>query len=81
MAKAKEQPVVVKQNEENPEPMEIIASSIIQISEAVKKMNSSRLQPKAIYLLIKADTGLPMSTIQKVLTSAALLESTYIKSK
>lgn len=79
MAKAKEQPVVVKQNEENPEPIELIAASIIEISTAIKKLNASRVKARAIYLLIKDATGIPLGTIESVLNAAQSLEKTYLK--
>lgn len=79
MAKAKEQPVVVKQNEENPEPIELIAASIIEISTAIKKLNVSRVKARAIYVLIKDMTGFPLGTIETVLNAAQSLEKTYLK--
>lgn len=79
MAKTKEQPVVVKQNEENPEPMELIAASIIEISKAFQKLNSSRLKPRTLFLLIRDMTNLPLTTIEKVLNAAQSLEKTYLK--
>jgi len=79
MAKAKEQSIVVRQNEENPEPMELIAASIIEISNAFQKMNASKLKPRTIFLLIRDMTNLPLTTIEKVLSAAQSLEKTYLK--
>lgn len=73
--------IVIKKNEKNPEPMELIAASIIEISNAFKKMNSSQLKPRTIYLLIKDMTGISMGDIEKVLTAAQLLEKEFLKSK
>jgi hypothetical protein len=79
MAKTKDQPIVVKQNEDNPEPMELIAASIIEISTAFKKMNASKLKPRTLFLLIRDMTNLPLTTIEKVLNAAQSLEKTYLK--
>lgn len=79
MAKAKEQLVTVKQDEQKPEPVELIAASIIEISRAIQKINSSPLKPRAILLLIKDMTNLPLTTIGKVLDAAQSLEKTYLK--
>lgn len=81
MSKKTQQPVTIKKDEQNPEPMEIIASAIIEVSEAVKKINNSRLQPRVIKLLIKDITGLSLTDIEKVLNAAASLENMFIKKK
>lgn len=79
MAKAKEQPVVVKRDEKEPEPIELIAACIIEISSAVRKLNASRVKSRTIYLLIKDMTGIPLGTIESVLNAAQSLEKTYLK--
>jgi hypothetical protein len=75
------QPVTIKKDEKNPEPMELIAKSIIEISAAFKKMNSCSLKPRTVFLLIKDMTGISMSDIEKVLNAAASLEKTFVKQK
>lgn len=70
---------IVKVSEENPEPTEIIAKSIIEIAEAVGKLENSRLKSRAIYLLIRDQTGLPLGEIERVLNAAADLKRDYIK--
>lgn len=77
--KNNKQTITVKTNEENPEPLEIIAESIIEISQAVKKINQSRVDRKVVLLLIKHQTGISFSQIEKVLDAAANLEKHYIK--
>lgn len=72
-------PVTIKQDEVYPEPMEVIAASIIEISAAVKKLNSSRVKARVIYLLIKDATNIPLGTIEAVLNAAQSLEKTYLK--
>lgn len=73
------QEVKIKKDEQNPEPIELIADSIIQISSAFKKMRDSRLKERAIILLIKDKCNLGISEIQQVLQIAANLDIYYIK--
>ena len=75
--------ITVKTNEENPEPVELIAQSIIQIAEAAKRISESRLRKRAIVLLIK-DAIPPkykvgMTEIEQVLEAAESLKRHYIK--
>lgn len=44
--------IAVKQSEENPIPVEIIANAIVAISEGMKKIRASRLTERALILLI-----------------------------
>lgn len=75
----KKQTVTIKTNEENPEPMEIIAQSIIQVSDAFVKIQKSRLSQRAIMLLIKDTTGLAMRDIEIVLNAVPKLKDIYLK--
>jgi len=72
--------VTIKTDEENPEPYELIADSIIKISEAFEKINSGRLKRRVILLLIKDMTGIGLSEIEKVFIAAEGLKNTFIKS-
>lgn len=71
----------VKRNEENPEPIEIIAQSIIDIAEGMKKINESKLNRRALIVLLKDQTGLPGRDINLVLNSLAALKDDFIKSE
>ena len=77
------QNIVIKTNEENPEPTEIIAKAIIQVSEGIEIMNKSRLTRRAIALLIKdslpSSAKLGLNDINLILNSAAELKDVYIK--
>jgi hypothetical protein len=73
------QTITVKTNEENPEPLEIIAQSVIEVADAMKKISNSRLKQRAIILLIKDLTNLPMKDIESVLNTATKLREHYIK--
>lgn len=81
MAKAKQQDVVLKKNEEADEPMEVISTAIIEVSRGFQKLSNSRLQQRVIVLLIKDITGQSISDIEKVLYAATRLENKYIKQK
>jgi hypothetical protein len=45
--------VVVKQPEIDPVPLEIMAQSIVAISEGIKKLRATRLNERALVLLIQ----------------------------
>ena len=46
----KDQTITIKTNEENPESVELIADSIIKISDAFEKMKNSKLKFKFLAL-------------------------------
>lgn len=71
--------ILVKLDEQNPEPVEVIAKAILEIAEAMKKINASRLTRKAIVALIQANSKLPKSTIEIVLNNLDSLEETWLK--
>lgn len=75
------QTINIKTNEENPETVELIAESIIKISDAFEKIKNSRLTERAIHLLIKDAIGgsIGITTIKTVLDASANLKKHYIK--
>lgn len=80
--KAKTQTITVKTNLENPEPVELIAQSVIDVSDAFKRIAQNGLQKRAIILLIHdivKNKGVNMTQIEAVLDAAPKLESYYIK--
>jgi len=77
---AKNQTVTIKTDVENPEPLELIAKSIIEIADAFDKINQSNLKRRAILILIKDITGLGMREIEQILDVGPKLKSYYIKS-
>ena len=79
MAKQKQQSVIVKRDEKNPQSMELIADSIIEISKGFRRLSESRLKQRVIVLLIKDLTGVSMGDIEKVLNAAQQLEKQFIK--
>lgn len=77
--KASTQTITVKVKEENPEPLELIAQSIIDLAEAFKKIETSPLKRHTIVLLLKDRTGLSQRDINAVLDAAPKLADYYTK--
>ncbi len=79
--KKTKQSITIRSNEENPEPIELIAKSIIEISEAFEKINKSQLSRRAVVLLLQDLTKLGKNEIELVLNYAPKLKDYYLKSK
>jgi hypothetical protein len=63
----------------DPQPTEIMERAIVDVAEGARKMLGGRLNQRAISVLLKDATGVPMETINRVLDSAARLDRTYLK--
>lgn len=70
--------VVQKENEEEV-PAEIIAQSIVEISEAMKQLFATRLTRKAIVTLIHDQSKVGKATINIVLNNLQDLERDWLK--
>lgn len=74
------QTVTINTNEETPEPMELIAQSIIDVSVAFEKIQKSRLSKRAIVLLIKdCHKDLSIFDIERILDIVPKLKDVYLK--
>lgn len=71
--------LIVKQDPEKEVPVEIIAQAIVDIGKSMKRIAASKLNRKAILVLVKADTNITMDAIGRVLDSLEQLEKTYCK--
>jgi len=81
--------ITVSTDEENPVAVELIAEAIISISDSFKKINASRLNRRALVLLIADNcdaikrgykrTPVSISMIESVLDSIDNLKKAYIK--
>jgi len=74
--------ITVKVNEQNPEPLDILAKAIIDVSDGFDKINKSKLTRKAIVLLLQAAIGvshISQKNINDVLDYAPKLKSIYTK--
>lgn len=83
--------VVVRQDEQKPVPVEVLAASIRSISDGIKKLRAGPLNDKAIVLLIqhaaphvggRSGYGqISTKEIRAVIEGMDALEATYLKRK
>lgn len=80
--------VIVKQDEENIVTVEILADAIVKISEAMEKLQKTKLTKKALLLLIHDNCGFSgkhprkkptQKDIENVMESIATLKKYYVK--
>ena len=76
MAKVK---IVQKENDEVP--VEIIASSIVEIAKGMERINKSRLTREAIVTLISDKSKVAKGTVNIVLNNLDALERNFLKKK
>lgn len=69
-------PVQVKQDET---PTEVLAASIVAISQAARQMRAGRLNDKALVLLISHYSGESQRTVKLVLDAIENLEREYVR--
>lgn len=60
-------------------PIEILATSIVAIADAVKRLNATRLTRTALVVLLVDVTQLSKRDVKKVLDALDVLESVYLK--
>lgn len=80
--KANTKQITVKVNEQNPEPLDILSKSIIDVSDGFDKINKSKLTRKAIVLLLQnaiGTTRITQQNINDVLDYAPKLKGIYTK--
>src|SRR5271157_3011824 len=70
---------IVVQDEEAPVEKPVLATAIVVISDAMKKLEKSGLNRKGVIALINDDTKLGKGTIETVLLSLGNLAKTYTK--
>lgn len=66
-------------SEIEPEPMEIIAASIIRISDGFERLINSGLNERALCVLLKDMTGISMADISRVLTALPELKKQFTR--
>lgn len=82
MAKNKREPkITVQQNPEKQIGADVLAEEILKISQGMKILCESRLSREAIVVLIKANSGVPKSTIEVILNNLDDLEKRWLKRK
>jgi hypothetical protein len=77
----KEVKVIQPQNKEDEIPVEILAQSIADISAGMKKLKASKLNDKALVLLIQDASKVSKTDINSVLEALENLERIYLKPK
>lgn len=73
--------IKVKLNEESPEPVEILAASIPELAQAMKKLNSTRLKRDALVILLHAQSKVGKGEINIILNCLEDLENLFLKKK
>lgn len=72
---------VVQRENEEPIVAEVIADSIVAISDAMRRIENTRLTRAALITLIHANSKVPKRDIELVLNNLSELEATWLKSK
>lgn len=67
----------IKTNEENPEPYEVLAASVIKLAATLDQMKASGLTMRAMQVLLKDATGVSHRDIEAILTAAPKLRRYY----
>lgn len=62
---------IIRMDETGPD---ILASAIVEVADAAKKLLNTRLTDEALYTLLAYETKLPKKTIKTVLEAAADLK-------
>ena len=76
------QPIKIKKDEENPESVELLAKSIIQVSEASENLLNGPLKKDTIVLLLHSMIGannINKTQIKLVLENLPRLKAWYLK--
>lgn len=60
---------------------EVLAASIVRLSDAATRMLNSGLDMRALTVLLKAQTGFDLGMIERVLRALAQLKDTYTTQK
>ena len=78
---AKAARVIVKQDEQEPVPVVVMAQAIRDIAEGTKKLFNSGLNERALVLLISHSSGVGQTPVKAVLRALRELEATYCTPK
>lgn len=68
-------------DKENPIAFEVMEQAIVDIAAGMKRINQTRLNRKALVILISKDTGVGQTIVDVVLDSLGAIEQTYLKPK
>jgi hypothetical protein len=70
--------VVTQSPDVDPVPVEIIAESIVKISKAMEAISKTRLNRRALIVLISESSGTPRTHVKNVLDSLQQLAEDYL---
>lgn len=74
---------MMDKTEEQPKPNKIdpivLEAAIVEVADALRRLNASRLNRKAVVVLLRDVTGLGKGTVESVLDGIEGLESRYLK--
>ena len=73
--------VVMRRDPDEPEPVELIAQSIISIAQAFERAMKAGLRQHTIVLLLHEYTRVPKGHIAKILEAAPRLALTYVSAE
>jgi uncharacterized protein involved in propanediol utilization len=76
--KSRNKKVQIVQDPEAPLPTEVMAQSIIDLSEAARQLLNGRLKRAAIVVLLKDQTDLPKAHINDILDALESLKSDWL---
>lgn len=71
--------VKVIQDKEKPVSTQILAQSIVEISDGFKKLKSGGLNDRAIEVLLVDSTGVSKTDIRRVLSGLGALATNYVR--
>lgn len=69
----------IKQDPKNPVPAEVIADALIKLSRAIKVLEETKLNRRAIVILLSHSSRVNMTDVEKVVDSLASMETDWIK--
>lgn len=75
----KNKKVKIIQDEKTPVPADVLATDILKMSAAIKKLNEGQLNEKAVLVLLANSTGLTQRVIKTVLDGINDLAKDYTK--
>ena len=71
---------IVQDPDGEPIGVEIIASALVDMADAMKKINGSRLKRSALVTLLCHQSKLPRGTVEVVLNNLDAIEANFLKS-
>lgn len=77
---AKNQRFTIKVDENNPPTMEVLATAIIELSDAAKKFVDGPVSDRVIHMILHDMTGVRITDIKAILNALPMIKHRYLKS-